>query len=131
MRAGMKMLVAVLAVALAATMMVPVALAGGTVRQIALNGSAAFPAANGKAVYKVDGGERELQIEVEDIRRLAGARVNVFVNGNKIGSPRVSNLGEARVERNTDAGQSVPRIANGSTVRVRTQGGTLIARGTF
>ena len=130
MRAGMRVTMVVLALALVATL-VPVAVAGGTIRRIALQGSAAFPAANGKAVYKVDGGERELQIEVEDIRRLAGKRVNVFVNGNKIGSPRVSSLGEARVERNTDAGQSVPRITNGSPVRVRTQGGTLIASGRF
>ena len=57
--------------------------------------------------------------------------MNVFVNGNKIASPIVSSLGQIHVERNTDRGQSVPTIVNGSTVRVRTLGGTLIASGTF
>jgi hypothetical protein len=35
------------------------------------------------------------------------------------------------VNRNTSAGQRVPTIKKGSTVRVRTLGGTLIASGTF
>jgi hypothetical protein len=126
-------LIILLAVLAAFAALAPVAGArgGGTVRQIALHGSAAFPGANGKAVYKVDGSERELQIEVEDLNSLKGKRVNVFVNGNKVGSPLVNSLGEARIERNTDRGQTVPVITTGSTVRVRTLGGTLIVSGTF
>jgi hypothetical protein len=104
---------------------------GGTTRTIALKGSISFPNATGKAVYKVNGSERELQIEVEHIRVLAGKHVNVFVNGNKLASPLVSSLGTIHVERNTDRGQAVPTIRSGSTVRVRTLGGTLIAGGTF
>ena len=104
---------------------------GGTTRSIALHGSVSFPNATGKAVYKVNGSERELQIEVEHIKVLAGKHVNVFVNGNKLASPLVSSLGIARVNRNTDKGQFVPTIKTGSTVRVRTLGGTLIASGTF
>ena len=104
---------------------------GGTTRSIALHGSVSFPNATGKAVYKVNGSERELQIEVEHIKALAGKHVNVFVNGNKLASPLVNSFGVARVNRNTDKGQAVPNIQNGSTVRVRTLGGTLIAGGTF
>jgi len=104
---------------------------GGTTHQIALHGSASFPGASGKAVSKVNGAERELQIEVEHIRALAGKHVNVFVNGSRLASPLVNSFGVARVERRTEAGQSVPTIRNGSTVRVRTLGGTLIASGTF
>ena len=134
MNARLRRHIAAIALAIAVlALAVPVALGsgGGTRTEIALRGSAAFPGANGKAVYKVDGGERELQIEVEDVRRLAGRRVNVFVNGTKLGSPLVNGLGEARLERNTDRGQAVPRIVDGSTVRVRTLAGTLIVSGTF
>jgi len=55
----------------------------------------------------------------------------VFVNGSKWASPLVSSLGKIDVGRNTELGQSVPTIKAGSTVRVRTLGGTLIAGGTF
>jgi hypothetical protein len=124
---------ALVALVAALALLVPVAVAkgGGTARQIALKPGKAFPAANGKAVSKVKGAERELQIEVEHIRRLAGKRVNVFVNGVKLGSMRVSALGAAEIERNTERGQKVPRIASGSPVRVRTLGGKLIAGGRF
>jgi predicted PilT family ATPase len=116
-----------------AAVLAPAAMAkgGGTTRSIALHGSVSFPNATGKAVYKVDGTERELQIEVEHIRVLAGKHVNVFVNGNKLASPLVSSLGAINVNRNTGKGQFVPTIKTGSTVRVRTLGGTLIASGTF
>ena len=115
-----------------AAVLAPAAMAkGGTTRSIALHGSVSFPNATGKAVYKVDGTERELQIEVEHIRVLAGKHVNVFVNGNKLASPLVSSLGAINVNRNTSKGQFVSTIKTGSTVRVRTLGGTLIASGTF
>jgi hypothetical protein len=124
---------ALIALVAFAAVLAPAAMAsgGGTTRTIGLHGSVSFPNASGKAVYKVNGGERELQIEVEHIRALAGKHVNVFVNGNKLASPLVNSLGEARVNRNTDKGQFVPTIKSGSTVRVRTLGGTLIASGTF
>ena len=124
---------ALIALVAIAAVLAPAAMAsgGGTTRSIALHGSVSFPNATGKAVSKVNGSERELQIEVEHIKVLAGKHVNVFVNGNKLASPLVSSLGIARVNRNTDKGQFVPTIKTGSTVRVRTLGGTLIASGTF
>src|SRR4051812_25056638 len=124
---------ALIALVAMTAVLAPAALAsgGGTTRSIALHGSVSFPNATGKAVYKVNGSERELQIEVEHIRALAGKRINVFVNGNKLASPLVNSFGVARVNRNTDRGQFVPTIKIGSTVRVRTLGGTLIASGTF
>ena len=104
---------------------------GGTTRTIALKGSVSFPGATGQAVSKVNGSERELEIDGQHMRALAGKRVNVNVNGSRLASPRVNSLGHFTVNRNTGAGQSVPRIAKGSTVRVRTLGGTLILSGTF
>lgn len=128
-------LISALVACIAFVAFAPAAFASGgsttTTRSIALHGSVSFPNATGKAVYKVGGGERELQIEVEHILVLRGKHVNVFVNGNKIASPIVGSLGKIHVERNTDRGQSVATIVNGSTVRVRTLGGTLIAGGTF
>jgi hypothetical protein len=104
---------------------------GGTTRTIALHGSASFPSASGKAAYKVNGSERELQIEVEHVRDLAGKQVRVFVNGSLLATAKVSSLGQIHVERRTESGQSVPVIRSGSTVRVRTLGGTMIASGAF
>jgi hypothetical protein len=116
-----------------AAVLAPAAMAsgGGTTRSIALHGSVSFPNATGTAVYKVNGTERELQIEVDHIKVLAGKHINVFVNGSKLASPLVSSLGTINVNRNTGKGQFVPTIKTGSTVRVRTLGGTLIASGTF
>ena len=104
---------------------------GGVTHTIALKGSISFPGATGKATSKVNGNERELEIDVEHIRALAGKHVNVNVNGSRLASPLVSSLGHFSVNRNTGAGQHVPVIRAGSTVRIRTLGGTLIASGTF
>src|SRR6478752_776554 len=88
---------------------------GGTTRTVALHGSVSFPGATGHASSKTSAEER----------------VNVFVNGIKWTTPRVSSLGAFNVQRSTQRGQRVPRITNSSTVRVRTLGGTLIASGSF
>ena len=104
---------------------------GGVTRTIAHHGGVSFPAATGHASSKTSAEDRELEVEVQHIRALAGKRVNVFVNGIKWTSPRVSSLGAFHVERSTERGQRVPRITSSSTVRVRTLGGTLIARGNF
>lgn len=126
--------VTLLVALVAALAVVPAAVAkggGGSKRTIALHASSTFPAATGKAASRVRDGERELEVEVEHVRRLAGKRVNVFVNGRWFARPRVSSLGGASVERSTERGQRVPRIRAGSTVRVRTLAGTLIAGGRF
>jgi hypothetical protein len=104
---------------------------GGVTRTISLKGSISFPGATGKAVSKVNGSERELEIDVQHIKALAGKRVNVNVNGSRLATPLVNSLGHFTVNRNTGAGQHVPTIKKGSTVRVRTLGGTLIVSGTF
>jgi hypothetical protein len=104
---------------------------GGIRRTAALHGSISFPGATGHASSKTSSEERELEVELQHVRALAGKRVNVFVNGIKWRSPRVSGLGAFNVQRSTERGQRVPRITNSSTVRVRTLGGTLIARGSF
>lgn len=98
---------------------------------IALKPSTSYPKATGSSQYQSQGSQRELQVEVDHLKSLTGQHVNVFVNGTKWASPTVSSLGIAQVDKNTDVGQSVPTINHGSTVRVRTTSGTLIAGGTY
>jgi hypothetical protein len=100
---------------------------GGPGTRIALKASSAFPGASGKAKFQ-NQGQRELEIEVEHVRRLAGKRVNFFVNSTKVGSARVSGLGAAQVNRR---GASFPAIKAGTRIKVKTAGGTTIVSGRF
>lgn len=99
--------------------------------QIALKPSAAFPTASGSAQYQSQPGQRELQIEVQRLTRLAGQYVSFYANGAKFGAGKVSSLGIVQIDRNTELGQSVPWIVHGSTVAARTSTGALIANGQF
>ena len=103
---------------------------GGKVR-IVLTGAGTYANAKGKADYKSKGGEREFQVEVENIKKLAGKSVSIFVNGNQIGTAAVNSLGAARLNRNSDLGQTVPNIKAGDQVQVKTANGVLIVSGSF
>ena len=100
---------------------------GGPGTRIALKGSSAFPGATGKAKFQNEG-QRELEIEVEHVRRLAGKRVNFFVNSTKVGSARISGLGAAQVNRR---GSAFPAVHAGTRVKVKTTAGTTIVAGRF
>ena len=92
-----RMLIPLAIVALAALALAAPAVQakGGTI--IALKASSAFPGAKGKAKFQVEG-QRELEIEVEHVRRLAGKRVNFFVNAKKVGSLRINGFGAAAAQ---------------------------------
>lgn len=108
---------------------VPTVLAsGGGGTRIALRPAGTFPAAKGSATFKAKAGERQLEAEVEHVRRLAGKTVNFYVGAKKLGSARVGALGAAHIERRNGA---VPAIGAGTVVSVKTAGGALIARGSF
>ena len=100
---------------------------GGPGTRIALKSSGAFPGASGKAKFQNEG-QRELEIEVEHVRRLAGTRVNFFVNSTKVGSARVNGLGAAQINRR---GASFPAINAGTRIKVKTAGGRLVVSGQF
>lgn len=120
------MLIAMLAVAQ------PVrAKSAAVIKKAPLTGSSAFSGVNGEAKWKSKGGERELEIQIEDAKMLAGKRLTVTIGGKLIGRMRVSALGRARLVRNTEAGQSVPASVNGKRVKVSTAGGRLVASGRF
>jgi hypothetical protein len=96
-----------------------------------LRHTAAFPRATGHAQFQSQPGQRELQIEAEHLKTLAGKRVLFYANGAKLGSAIVTRLGVAQIDRNTERGQTVPKIVHASHVSVRTAGGAVILRGTF
>ena len=104
---------------------------GGDATIIQLRGSAQHPNVNGKAKYKAEGGEREFQVELEDARALRGKVLTVYANGAKVGTFRVNNLGNGRLERNSDLGQNVPNIHAGSPVQIKTAAGVLVVTGSF
>ena len=120
-----------LLVALLALAIVPMALAAGGSSQIALRASNAYRAATGAAQYQSQPGQRELQIEVDHIRSLAGQNVNVYVGGSKIGSARVSGRGVAELVRNSELAQRVPQVRAGTSVTVQTSGAVTIVSGAF
>ena len=104
---------------------------GGDGTIIQLRGSAQYPNANGKAKYKAEGGEREFEVELEDARALKGKVLTVYANGAKVGTFRVNNLGNGRLERNSDLGQNVPNIHAGSPVQIKTAAGVLVVSCSF
>lgn len=115
---------------LSAFPMAQVAQAKGTVTKIRLIASAQYPNAKGTAKYKVDGAEREFQVEVENIKALAGKTLKVFVNGIKVGSFVVNGLGTGRLNLNTVRGDNVPMIQPGAQVLVKF-GTKLVISGTY
>jgi hypothetical protein len=112
------------ATALLLTVGVPTVLAkGGDGTRIVLKSAKAFPAAKGSAKFKATAGERELQVEVEHVRRLAGKRVVFIVGGKKVATKEIN--------RNSERGQFVPAVGAGTSVRVKTAAGVLIVKGSF
>jgi hypothetical protein len=124
-----------IAVAMAAAPATALANAGAatpvTNWEIHLNGSTAHRTANGSAQYQSQPGQREIQIEVQHIRSMAGRTVVFSAAGVRLGSAKVSTRGQADITHNTELGQKVPSIVHGSNVTVRTSGGRLIVSGRF
>jgi len=102
-----------------------------TIKRATLTGTTAFSAVNGEAKWKSKGGERELEIQIEDARKLAGKTLTVRIGGKAVGAMKVSALGRARLVRNTEAGQNVPTSVAGKRVRITTAAGKLVASGAF
>ena len=121
------MVLAALVLALAVSVPAVLASGGGGMR-IVLKPAKAFPAAKGSATFKAKPGERQLEAEVEHVRRLAGRTVTFYVGGTRLGSAKVGALGAAHLERRNGA---VPPVRAGTAVSVKTAGGVLIVRGSF
>jgi hypothetical protein len=100
------------------------------VRLATLSGSAAYPAANGKATYKVDNnGIREFEVEIQDVARtLRGKTLNVFVNTTKVGTMTINTLGDGRLDL---VGARAPVIAASAKpkISIKTAAGATVASG--
>jgi hypothetical protein len=100
--------------------------------RIALTSSAAYGGIKAKAKYKNRGGERELEVEVENLK--VGTMISVCLANARVGGAKTNSLGEARLNLNSDNRQSVPNVGKGTRIEVRvgaTCGGALIASGSF
>jgi hypothetical protein len=132
----------IIAVAVAATVIVAMLSAFATQQagatttptvnwQIAMNPAKTHPTTTGTAQYQSQPGQRELQVELEHLRALAGKKVTFYASGSTFGTATISKRGIAQIDRNTERGQSVPNVVHGSTVMARTGTGALIASGRF
>ena len=101
------------------------------IKRAALSGSTAFPGVNGEAKWKSKEGERELEIQIQDAKKLVGKQLTVRIGGKVVGHMKVSALGRARLVKSTQAGQSVPASIAGKAVKIKTSGGRLVASGRF
>lgn len=122
------------AVTLLAVALVAVPAAGSTTSSslyAQLHGSSAYPAATGNSYY-VGGmgmmGSRDVRVTVNHMSRLAGQRVQVYLNGARVGFMRVSSTGYA-YHRWT--GTALPWCMGGSQVVVRTSTGLTIVSGAY
>lgn len=92
----------------------------------------AFPNATGHSEYDRSGtANRDVEVTVRHIVRLAGTRLVVVVNNKRVGTMRVNSSGAAHREWDTERGQYVPYAAAGDPVRVRVLDGPLVATGRY
>lgn len=75
-------------------------------------------------------GNREIEVEAEDLSNAAGTVLSVFVDGDQIGIMTVTSQQRAKLKLRTEDGQAVPMTNDGSTVEVRLNG-TVIVAGVF
>jgi hypothetical protein len=100
--------------------------------RIVLQSSPAYAGIKAKAKDKNRNGEREFQVEAENLR--VGTVVSVCVSGVRAGGATANAFGNARLNLNSNAGQTVPNVSSGTRVAVRAGtncAGALIASGQF
>lgn len=86
---------------------------------------------HGDAAWELyQSGNREIEVEVEDLSFAEGTVLTAFVDGNSIGQMTVDDRQKAKIKLKTEDGQSVPTVNNGSTVQVR-NGSTVLVNGVF
>ena len=88
----------------------------------------AFPAASGNANYRRSGDQRELHVEVEDVPE--GTELDFLYNGTSFASATVNAEGRARIDLDTDDGDTVPAVVIGVTISVES-GGVVVVSGRF
>jgi hypothetical protein len=102
---------------------------GRTIIALTRPSGAPFGNAKGKAKYSNRGGERELEIEAENIP--AGTAVSFVLDGVVIGTGTANALRAVELNLNSDLGANVPASVAGKAVSVRTAAGAVIVSGSF
>ncbi len=105
--------------------------ATATKQTITLSPSAGalFASAKGKAKFAAKPGERELQIEVENVP--AGTSLIFTVGGVNVGTATADALRQARINLNSTLGNAVPLSVTGASVIVTTAAGGAVVSGSF
>src|SRR5215207_8883404 len=86
----------------------------------------------GKAEFRQrPGNDLRLEVEVQDVNLPAGTVLDVFVGGRQVAALTLNTLRAGEVELETERGQAVPAVTNGTTVAVRNQAGANIVTGAF
>ena len=75
---------------------------------------------HGNAEFQVfAGGQREFEVEIEDVNLAAGTSLTVFVDGSSVGQLVLGTDRQGRLKLRTEDGQTVPDMNDGSVVQVR------------
>ncbi|MGE3466356.1 MAG: FG-GAP-like repeat-containing protein [Pyrinomonadaceae bacterium] len=86
---------------------------------------------HGEAEWQLyQSGNREIEVEVEDLSLSMGTSLTAVVDGNVVGQMTVDDRQKARLKLKTEDGQAVPVVDNGSTVQVL-NGSTVLVSGVF
>ena len=131
MRTLRKLFVAAILFAFVFAVTAPVAQAAEVDLFTHMAGSTHFPKAHGFSEYDRSNSGREVEVRVTHLKSVAGERVKVIINGHKVGRIVVSSVGVAHRGWDTEHGQKVPFALAGDKIKVRTLGGTLVAKGTY
>lgn len=83
---------------------------------------------HGMAEYQLyPSGNREIEVEIEDVNLPAGTSLSAIVDGNSIGQIVLAADQRGRLKLRTEDGQTVPVTNDGSTVEVRNGSTVLVA----
>jgi hypothetical protein len=85
----------------------------------------------GEAKFKVSGSDRELEVEVERLNLPANTMFTVFIDNVKVGDLVLGPTMEAKLQFESERGQTVPNVITRSTVVVANSQGQTVLSGVF
>jgi hypothetical protein len=86
---------------------------------------------HGAAEYELyANGQRELEVEIEDVNLPGGTSLTATINGTSVGQLILDIDGRGRLKLKSEDGQTVPVVNDGDTVNVR-NGSTVLVAGVF
>lgn len=88
-------------------------------------------AAKASAKLKIKAAEQEFEVEAQLSRKLAGTTLGVTVGDQVVGTMTVNALGKAKLNLNSELGQTVPTITTGTLIGVVNANGNILLAGQF